>query len=139
MLDRLTRDLGVESSVRFFGPATRAAVPGLFAGSEVVVVPSRADEGLPLVSIEAMASGRPLISTRSGGITEIVTDGVDGIVVEREDERGLAQALHRVLEDERYAAEIGRAAEQRAWRFDWDVLADAYVDAFSRAVASRAA
>jgi D-inositol-3-phosphate glycosyltransferase len=138
-LDRLTRDLGVHSSVCFFGPAARAAVPGLFAGSKVVVLPSRADEGLPLVSIEAMASGRPLISTRSGGISEIITDGVDGILVDRADDRGLALALHRVLDDERYAAVIGRAAKLRASRFDWDVLADAYVEAFSQALASRAA
>jgi glycosyltransferase involved in cell wall biosynthesis len=138
-LARLTRDLGVDSSVRFFGPATRAAVPGLFAGSKVVVVPSRADEGLPLVSIEAMASGRPLISTRSGGIAEVITHGIDGIIVEREDEHGLALALHGVLADERYAAEIGRAGKHRAARLDWDVLADAYVETYSRAVESRAA
>jgi glycosyltransferase involved in cell wall biosynthesis len=102
-------------------------------------MPSRADEGLPLVSIEAMATGRPLIATRSGGIAEVVTHCVDGILVERNDTSGLASALQRVLDDEYFAAEIGRAAKERAAAFDWDILADAYVDAFSIAVTTRAA
>jgi glycosyltransferase involved in cell wall biosynthesis len=139
MLDRLTQDLGAQSSVRFFGPAARAVVPELFAGATAVVVPSRADEGLPLVSIEAMASGRPLIATRTGGVSEVVTHGADGILVERGDEADLALALHQVLEDRRLAAEIGRAAQQRASDFDWDRLADEYVNTFSLAITSRAA
>jgi glycosyltransferase involved in cell wall biosynthesis len=139
VLERLAEDLGARDSVQFFGTASRAVVPGLFAGATVVVLPSRADEGLPLVAIEAMASGRPLVATRSGGTAEIVTDGVDGILVERGDERGLASALHRVLDDEGLAGGIGRAAQQRASAFDWDKLADAYIDAFGFAVGSRAA
>jgi glycogen synthase len=130
-LEELARDLNIRESMEFFGPADRETVPRLFAGATAVVVPSLADEGLPLVSIEAMASGRPLVVTRSGGIAEVVTDGENGLIVERGDQQGIARALQRILDNGELAASLGRAAQQRAWAFDWNTLADRYLDGFS--------
>ena len=116
----------------------RATTPRLFAGSTAVVVPSRSDEGLPLVAIESLAAGRPLVTTRSGGVVEAVTDGVNGLIVERDDAPGLAAALQRIVDDPRTAAKLGRAAQDRARDFDWNVLADRYLDSFRCAIGSRA-
>jgi glycogen synthase len=66
-LRSLASDLRLGPSVEFYGPADRATVPRLFAGASMVVIPSRADEGLPLVSIETMAAGRAFVATVSGG------------------------------------------------------------------------
>jgi glycosyltransferase involved in cell wall biosynthesis len=136
-LEDLVASLGVERSVVFFGPSDRATTPRLVAGATAVVVPSRSDEGLPLVSVEAMASGRPLVTTRSGGVVEAVSDGVSGLVVEQEDATGLSGALQRIVDDPALAADLGRAAQRRARDFDWNVLADRYLDAFQCVLVAR--
>jgi glycosyltransferase involved in cell wall biosynthesis len=114
-LEELARDLNIREATEFLGPADRETVPRLFAGATAVVVPSLAGEGLRLVSIEAMASGRPLVVTRSGGVAEAVPDGENGLIVERGDQQSIARALQRILNDGELAASLGRAAQQRAW------------------------
>jgi phosphatidylinositol alpha-1,6-mannosyltransferase len=130
VLGELATRAGIAASVVFCGPVDRPEVPALFRGARAVVVPSRADEGLPLVAIEAMAAGRPLVVTRSGGVTEAVTDGVQGLVVDRDDVQQLGAAIARVLDDDRLAESLGQAARARARDFDWSVLADRYLDLF---------
>jgi glycosyltransferase involved in cell wall biosynthesis len=81
-------------------------------------------DGIPNVLVEAMAAGVPVVSTRVSGIPELVTDGVDGLLVAPEDPDAVASALRRLAVEpatrERLAA-AGRATV--ATRFDGDVLA----------------
>ncbi|MGE0877286.1 MAG: glycosyltransferase family 4 protein [Acidimicrobiia bacterium] len=129
-LRRLVDELGVTDSVRFFGPADRDTVPRLFAGATAVAIPSRVDEGLPLVSIETMAAGKPFVATISGGIREAVTDGVEGLLIEREDPEALADGLRRLLEGPELRARLAAAGAARARAFDWSLLADEYLSYF---------
>ena len=112
-------------------------MPALFTGSRFVVVPSRSDEGLPLVALEAMAAGRALIVTESGGIREAVDDGVQGLIVDREDAPALAVAIDRLLADDGIVDRLATAGARRSVDFDWSVLAERYLDSFSAARASR--
>lgn len=77
------------------------------------VLPSRS-EGLGLVLVEAMASGRPVVATRVGGIPEVVLAGETGLLVPPEDPVALVLAIRRVLEDPELAARMGRAGRSRA-------------------------
>lgn len=77
--------------------------------AQVLVVPSRR-EGLGLVALEAIARGRPVIASRAGGLPEVVTDGVDGVLVPPEDPRALADALHKLP----LAAPLGAALDRHA-------------------------
>jgi glycosyltransferase involved in cell wall biosynthesis len=87
-------------------------VPGLLAEADVTVLASRF-EGLPLVGLESMAVGRPVLGTRVCGIDEIVTDGVTGRLVPPDDPGALEDALLELLADPILAARWGAAGRQR--------------------------
>lgn len=80
----------------------------LYADCDVFVLPTIADMA-PQVIMEAMATGRPVISTRVGAIPEMMGDGKAGFVIEPRDAKGLHQALKTVLDDPERAEQIGRA------------------------------
>lgn len=75
-------------------------------------------EPFGIVVIEAMALGKPVIAGAAGGPAEIVTDGEDGLLVPYGDERSLARAIMRYLDDHALAARLGAAARVRAAVFD---------------------
>lgn len=78
-----------------------------------LVLPSY-HEGLPLVVLEAMTLGVPVIATRVGGVPEVVRDGVDGLLVEPRDSEALAHAIAYVLDDPLLAQRLTSAAHERA-------------------------
>lgn len=79
----------------------------------LLVLPSRS-EGMGRVIVEAFCRGRAVIGSRVGGIPDLVEDGVNGILVEPDDPRALADALVRLLGDEALAARMGAAAREGA-------------------------
>ena len=100
--------------------------------ADVFVLSSRY-EGWGIVLLEAMAAGIPTVSFRcQWGPEEMISDGDDGILVDREDVDALAAALVRVLRDPLLRYHLGRTAEQSARRFtqervlaEWDAVAAA--------------
>ena len=80
--------------------------------SRVVVLPSLS-EGLPVSLLEAMAFGKPVVATAAGGISEVVDDGVTGLLVPPRDPHALASALRQVLSDDALAERMGRAGRRR--------------------------
>ena len=90
-LEARSARLGLGGAVRFLGPLPRAALYERMATAHAVVVPSRR-EGLGLVAVEALALGRPVIASRVGGLTEVVTAGT-GMLVAPDDPAALAHAL----------------------------------------------
>lgn len=85
---------------------------GAMAQADVVVVPSR-QEGLGLVALEAMSLARPVVATSVGGLTEVVEDGVTGILVAPESPETLAGAISTLLEDELRRIAMGHAGRLR--------------------------
>jgi glycosyltransferase involved in cell wall biosynthesis len=83
------------------------------ASSAAVVVPSTWQEPLALVVAEALACGVPVIATAVGGLTEMVIDGVNGLVVPPGDVDALARALDRVAGDRGFAHELRRSSRER--------------------------
>jgi glycosyltransferase involved in cell wall biosynthesis len=91
--------------------------------AHVVVSPSRTAvgdsvESLLIVNLEAQASGRPVVTTRHGGIPEFVLDGETSLVVPENDPRSLAAALSKVLTDRSLAERLAAAGPAWASRFD---------------------
>lgn len=107
----LTRRLGVEAQVDFHGfvPDPRP----LLAACDLVMMPSR-QEGLGLAAIEAMALERPVIATRVGGLSEVIDDGVSGLLIPPDDATALLGAILTVLADPDYAARLGACGRLRA-------------------------
>ena len=95
--------------------ATRDVRPYL-ANSHVLVLPSRLREGVPRSILEAMACGRPVITTDAPGCGETVADGEAGFVVPVGDTAALAWAMHRFIDDPSLAARMGATARDRVCR-----------------------
>jgi glycosyltransferase involved in cell wall biosynthesis len=113
-LERESERLGIRERVEF---GFQEDVPALLDTLDVVALPSWT-EGLPLVLLEAMARGRPVVATRVGGTPEVVTDGETGLLVPPRDPEALAAALRRVLDDPDLARRLGDAGRaQVAERF----------------------
>ena len=89
-----------------------ADVPAFLGRTGVFVLPSRS-EGLGLVAVEAMAAGRPVVASCTGGLPEVVVDGETGLLVEPEDPVALARAIRMLLADPDRAARMGAAGRQR--------------------------
>lgn len=88
-------------------------MPRLYGSVDVVVLPSYR-EGLPRSLIEAAACALPLVTTDVPGCREVVSDGVDGLLVSRGDSDALARAIARLLDDPALARRLGHAARAKA-------------------------
>lgn len=102
-LRALATELGVAERVRFAGWLSRDAVLAELGSSDALIAPSEtADdgdvEGMPVVVMEAMACGLPVIGTDHSGIPEIVRDGVNGLIVAERDPAALAVAMERMAD-----------------------------------------
>jgi glycosyltransferase involved in cell wall biosynthesis len=105
--------LGVVDRVVFAG--YRDDVPALLAGCDVFCLPSEM-EGLPLVVLEAMAQGKPVVATAVGGTPELVVHGETGLLVRPGDVEALAAALAQLLDDPGQARRMGEAGRERVQR-----------------------
>lgn len=114
-LHGLVERLGLTGRVTFAGH--RDDVGRELADLDVVVVPSTVPEGFGLSVLEAMAAGRAVIATRPGGPSELVTDGVDGLLVPCGDVTALGLAMRRLAGDEHERRRLGTAARVRAGAF----------------------
>jgi phosphatidylinositol alpha-mannosyltransferase len=103
-------DLGIADRVRFLG--FRTDIPDVLAALDAFLLPSLFGEGLPMVVLEAMAAGRPVVATPVEGITEVVTDGVTGVLVPCGDAEALARAVVDLLEDTQRRDRIARSGQQ---------------------------
>lgn len=108
---RQVAELGLEGRFRVENVAS-AEIPDAIASFDVLAAPSFM-ESLSYVLLEAMALGVPVVTSRVGGHGELVTDGVDGLLVEPGDVDGLAAALARVLADPTLAAHLGASGRAR--------------------------
>lgn len=106
------RDLVDGGTVRFVGRRDAAGVRRLLAGARSLVVPS-IYEGMPLVILEAMEAGVPVVASAVSGIPEVVVDGSTGWLVPPEDPDALAAALGEALGDPAEASRRGVAGRER--------------------------
>jgi glycosyltransferase involved in cell wall biosynthesis len=102
--------------VRFHGRLGKLEVLALMRASTAVVVPSRWHENQPMVVLEALAGGVPVVTTRLGGLPELVRDGVDGVVIQENDPTALAGVLDRLAADPIGALHLGRSGRARVER-----------------------
>lgn len=106
---RAIRRLGLEESVLWLGPHNE--MPRLLAALDLCVLPSL-EENLPLVLLEAMAAGLPVVATSVGGVPECIRPGETGILVPPADSAALGDAIVSLLRD----PARGRALAERARR-----------------------
>jgi glycosyltransferase involved in cell wall biosynthesis len=126
----LAARLGIMHRVRFMGELDHARVAPLFARCALYVLPSRI-EPFGIVLLEAGYYARPIVATRVGGVPEIITDQVDGLLVEPDDPPALARQMTALLRDPARGERYGRRARETVIRrFLWKDRSAAYLDVF---------
>jgi glycosyltransferase involved in cell wall biosynthesis len=109
-------ELGLDGRARFLGPQPRATVFELLRAADAVVLSSKW-ENFPHVLVEALAVGTPVVATATGGVTEIVRDGENGLLVPPDNPAALADAIRRYLDDARLQERLRAAAPGSVERF----------------------
>lgn len=128
--EQLAQSLGVMDSVEFVG-LQRDIVPWLHR-SDVVVLPSRW-EGMPNAVLEAMACGLPCVATRVSGSEDLIQDGVNGLLVEPDDDEALASALLSLLRDPALCQQYGHAARSTVEeRYSLDYVTGMYLELYQQ-------
>jgi colanic acid/amylovoran biosynthesis glycosyltransferase len=110
---------GLQERVQLPGPKPQRELRARLADANVFVLPSVPEaeggmDNLPTVIMEAMATGLPVVSTRIGGIPEMVVDDETGFLVQPEDAVTLAAAIEKVINDRSLAQNLGQAGHERA-------------------------
>jgi glycosyltransferase involved in cell wall biosynthesis len=138
----LLRRLAADRQVRFTGPVADIDLPELFRTAAVFALPTvertcygrsvAVTELLGLTVLEAMASGTPVVVSRTGGLPEIVRDGETGFLVTPGDVAELSDRIDRLLRDPALARRMGRAARESVLeQFTWERTAQRCLTAYA--------
>ncbi len=113
-------------------------IPALYDEVDICVVPSLWDEPFGIVALEAMAAARPVVVTRVGGLQHIVREGVTGYVVDRRDDRTMADRLETLIANPELRWRMGEAGREEVLeKYCWDDIVERYYEPLFRVVASR--
>ena len=136
----LAQRLGVSSQVLFVGEVDHARAPEYLAACDVFILPTLRQEGLPFALLEAMACQKPVLVSRIGGVTSVVQDGVNGLLVRAGDPEALAEGVMRLLTDRDLGRRLARSARDTVLRaFSAEHMVHGTADVFERVVKARRA
>ena len=134
---RFESTIGAAPNMRDIGRLDGRRMIAAMQDADVLLFPSRS-EGLPLVVIEAMACGLPVVACAASSLPEVVDDGVTGLLVPPDDVSALAGSVRRLRADEKLRASMADAARARAEKdFSNRAMTDAYLDCYRDAIEGR--
>jgi glycosyltransferase involved in cell wall biosynthesis len=109
------------------GWLTLDKLPALYQKAAICVVPSRWPEPFGIVAVEAMACGRPVIASNTGGLKGIIDGGMDGVLFQPGNADELARKIEYLLDNKNLRKRIGeRAREKASTVYDWDKIFEKY-------------
>lgn len=128
-----------QDKIFFLGPKTHSELPEIYASADLFVAPSITakdgdQEGFGLVIIEAMASGTPVVASRSGGIVDIIEDGKNGLLAEEKNSAELAMKINQVLNEEKIHFELIHNGLVTAKKYDYRQIAYEYKNIIEKIV-----
>lgn len=129
------RRLDLESNVEFVGELSRESLTAAYRSSKLLVIASRS-EGLPLVLLEALWLGVPVVATAVDGLPEVIVEDVNGMLVPPENAGALADALLRLLLDSDLRRRLGgQARASIADRFSPEAATEKYLEVYRQVLA----
>jgi glycosyltransferase involved in cell wall biosynthesis len=143
-LRTLANSLGIESQVKFLGAMSQEKLPELYRRAAVFVAPFFRDqsgnqEGLPVVLMEAIGCGCPVVVGNVAGIQDLLGEAASEVCVDPTDTSALAKAILAALENPKRAQErANRIREVAVARIDWNVIANGYAHVIRQCVTEAA-
>jgi phosphatidyl-myo-inositol alpha-mannosyltransferase len=123
-VSRLVSDPDVLSHIDVLGKVSDSVLWRQLGDADLLCAPSLAGESFGMVLIEAMAAGTPVIASKIAGYSDVVTDGVDGVLVPPADPQALAEELQRLAHEPQRLSAMGEAGRRGAERYAWPRVAD---------------
>lgn len=128
---------GLRANVKFRGRLEGEELLRSYREASVFSLPT-ANDSQPLVILEAMAAGLPVVSTRIGGIPDMVEDSIEGFLIGPNEPRSLADKISLLLRDPQLREKFAKAARARAMRdFSWQERMRRYDEVLERAMGRR--
>ncbi|HWP43308.1 MAG TPA: glycosyltransferase family 4 protein [Blastocatellia bacterium] len=122
---------GLAAKTTFLGQVDAAGREALLARCDFVVIPSMVlpdgrTEGTPVVCLESLAAGRPVIASRAGGLAEIIEDGYNGLLFDPGDSEALASAIRKLIEAPELGEYLSRNARLSSREYDWGAIGERF-------------
>jgi glycogen(starch) synthase len=131
-LEVLVKDLTIADKIIFAGEVNNDSLPSFYTASDVFAFHTF-HEGLGIVLLEAISSGRSVVTTSAGGTVDIIRHGENGLIVPAGDHWLLADAIVRLLCDEQLRNSMASRGRRLAeTEFDWDRVAERYLEVFEQ-------
>jgi phosphatidylinositol alpha-mannosyltransferase len=130
---RFIESHGLERNVEFAGFASADELPRYYASADLFCSPATGRESFGLVVMEAMASGKAVVTTAIPGHQGILSNGVEGLLVAPESAQALAMALIRLLADRPLARAMGEAGRATAMNYSWTEVGKRVVTQYEQA------
>lgn len=125
----LTKKLGLLNNTLFSGFVDASILPSYYKSADICIFPSIYQEPFGIVLLEAMASEKPVIASNIGGMKEIIKNGVNGLLVEPGDWKGLAEAILYLTNNESFARKIAKNGYQIvSQKYDWKYIAKEFLE-----------
>lgn len=134
-LQALTTDLRIDEKVIFYGRLANSCLPDYYAAADVFIAPSITDssgdtEGQGVILLEAMASGSAVISTRSGGVTEIIEHGTTGLLCNAGKPVEIKNAIKKLLLDKELNLQLSIDAKKVSEDYCWEKIATKFANLY---------
>ena len=121
LIEDRVKELGIDANIKLTGFVPDRLLPVYYDAADYFILPSASGEGLPLVLLEAMACGLPVIATTVGGTPEIIKHMKNGVLVPPRNPEAMAETMAKLLSEERLGPTIGEEARRIVEdRFTWE-------------------
>jgi phosphatidylinositol alpha-mannosyltransferase len=134
----LARELGIADAVRFIGKVKRQDIPRCYAGCDIYCAPTLGGETLGIVLLEAMATGKPIVTTDIPGYDETARADADALVCRPDDPPALAAAIVRIAQDKELRSRLVASGIRRAQEYSWPSIARRTADYYRELIKARA-
>lgn len=132
-LEELAEKLDLNSCIQFMGQVQQERIPMIMQQADLFALPSLS-EGFPVVILEAMATGLPIVATNVGGIPDILEEGVNGYLVNSKSPGEIADRILMLLRNDKLREEISANNREKTKLYEWDKVALKAEKEYQRAI-----
>jgi len=120
------------TDVAFIGHVSHDELPRYYKTADIFCAPATGQESFGIVLLEAMAVGKPIVATNIEGYASVLTNGQEGLLVPPKNDRGLAQALLRLMSDDSLRQQMGDRGLVTAQEYNWEKVARRVLDYYEK-------